>query len=452
MIEQRLLGCILREPTFLDKIPNLKPHHFLMEDMGKIYGVLVDLYEHGVMPSIFAYNYIFPACRGIGIDLAEDSLKSLKNASKIDDDICELASLIVEAKEQKILNDIGTWLQEQLFDGNNSEKIRSELINRLSETNNSLVDLVHISDAVSLATKDAENRAILFRQGKPTGITTGNKEYDELTRGWQKGTLNILAGRSGQGKSSYALYLAQSAAKSGSPGIFFSIEMSNTELLGKVISSKINGLTYDSYLRGDIKDHHFKDMQFAEEELGKLPIHFNDSTLLKLKDIESTIRRFKRKGQCEWVIIDYLQKIKVYGEGKRTREQIVSEISWTLKNIAKELEIPIIALAQLNREVEGRGNNIPILSDLRESGSIEQDADTVTFIYRPAKYDKTEINHPKHGIITDLLDKAILVLAKNRHGACGSIIVRHNPELSIFYDYDHDYSNITENYHDTNPF
>ncbi len=109
MIEQRLLGCILREPTFLDKIPNLKPHHFLMEEMGKIYGVLVDLYEHGIMPSIFAYNYIFPACRGIGIDLAEDSLKSLKNASKIDDDICELASLIVEAKEQKIFRSFRRW-------------------------------------------------------------------------------------------------------------------------------------------------------------------------------------------------------------------------------------------------------------------------------------------------------------------------------------------------------
>lgn len=450
MIEQKLLGCILCEPTMLDKIQSLKPEHFLLEDLGKIYGVLTSLYESGVMPSIMSYNHIIPACRGVGIDLTLESLKTLKNAHELGDDISSLASQIIESREHKTLNEIVSWVQDQLFNGVNSEKIRSELANKLADSHsNGMLQLVHISEAVGVATKDAENRAILFRQGKPTGITTAINDYDLLTRGWQKGTLNILAGRSGQGKSSFALHLAQAAAKSGSPGIFFSIEMSNTELLGKVISSRINGLSYDRYLRGDISDNHFANMGVAERELSKLPIHFNDSTTIKIRDIESIIRRFKRKGQCEWVIVDYLQKIRVDDENKKIREQVVSEVSGALKNIAKDLEIPIIALAQLNRTVEARSNNIPMLSDLRESGAIEQDADTVTFIYRPIKYDKTEINHPKYGLITDLSDKAVLVVAKNRHGACGNVILRHNPELSQFYDYE---INFNTNYHDTNPF
>lgn len=224
-----------------------------------------------------------------------------------------------------------------------------------------------------------------MQRGKPTGIPSGFSAIDKFTGGWQKSDLIILAGRPGMGKTTFALTCARNAFYDhGKPGLIISIEMSTEQLLTKLIASEAK-IPTSKLKKGETTDEEMELIGKVSNKFYTEKLLIDDTAGITLIDIRSKAIANKTKYGIEWIVIDYLQLIS-NPESAGNREQEISSISRGLKQLAKELDLPIIALSQLSREVEKRGNKKPQLSDLRESGAIEQDADMVCFLYRPEYY------------------------------------------------------------------
>jgi replicative DNA helicase len=227
-----------------------------------------------------------------------------------------------------------------------------------------------------------------------TGVTSGFPSLDKVTYGWQPTDLIILAARPAVGKTAFALNLARSAAMNPvkpTAVAFFSLEMSSSQLVQRILSAE-SEIWLEKISRGKLEEHEMKQLyKKGIEKLSNAPIFIDDTAALNIFELRAKCRRLKNKHNVGLIIIDYLQLMSGSSDRQSNREQEISKISRDLKGMAKELQVPIIALSQLSREVEKRkdGNKMPQLSDLRESGAIEQDADMVMFLYRPEYYDIT---------------------------------------------------------------
>jgi replicative DNA helicase len=235
------------------------------------------------------------------------------------------------------------------------------------------------------------------KEGGITGVPTGFKELDKITSGWQPSDLVIVAARPGMGKTSFTLALAQNAAKDHNKGVaIFSLEMANQQLVQRLISME-SEIESRKLRNGQLEDYEWQQLHHSVDKMHSLPIFIDDTPAINIFELRAKCRRLKQNHDIQLVIIDYLQLMSSSPNEKRgNREQEISSISRGLKGLAKELEVPVIALSQLSRAVETRGGEKrPQLSDLRESGAIEQDADIVTFIYRPDYYDLDDPTVPK---------------------------------------------------------
>ncbi len=275
------------------------------------------------------------------------------------------------------------------------------------------------------------------RKDDITGVPTGFPKLDALTYGWQPTDLIILAARPSVGKTAFALNLARAAAlhptKPTAVG-FFSLEMSSSQLVTRILSAE-SGIHLEKITRGKLEDHEME--QLHKKGISRLmnsPIFIDDSAGLNIFELRAKCRRLKTKHNVGLIIIDYLQLMSGSADRNSNREQEISKISRDLKGLAKELSIPIIALSQLSREVEKRaaGSKIPQLSDLRESGAIEQDADMVMFLYRPDYYDivTDEMGNDSKGLVQ-------VKIAKHRNGSLETIDLRAQLNIQKFYEEDH---------------
>jgi replicative DNA helicase len=265
-----------------------------------------------------------------------------------------------------------------------------------------------LRDSLQESLKDLEKST--RNKGEITGLSTGFPSIDRQLLGLQPGQLIIIAARPGVGKTSLVLnWVVNGAKQSGLPVAIYSMEMLTNELGLRILSSEAS-IDSRKLRTKDFGPHEMKNMFTAVQSLSRLPIVINDSGASTLLDIRSQCRRLKAEQGLGMIVIDYLQLMQPHVK-KNSREQEISEISRGLKELAKELEVPIIALSQLNRSSESRTDKRPQLSDLRESGAIEQDADIVCLIHRP---DVTDPNSPKKGIAT-------LIVAKNRAGESGDV-------------------------------
>ncbi len=276
-----------------------------------------------------------------------------------------------------------------------------------------------------------------------TGVPTGFTDLDRLTSGWQPSDLIIVAARPGMGKTSFTLALARNAAVDFNKGVaFFSLEMSNLQLVQRLISmeAEISG----SKLRtGQLEDYEWQQLQSAIEKMSEVPIYIDDTPGINIFELRAKCRRLKMQHDIQMVIIDYLQLMTGGGEsGKGNREQEISMISRSLKALAKELSVPVIALSQLSRAVETRGGTKrPQLSDLRESGAIEQDADIVSFIYRPEYYSILEDEEGQ-----SLKGVGEIIVAKHRNGALKTVKLKFTDHFAKFSDLDDpDFDDLTKN-------
>lgn len=268
---------------------------------------------------------------------------------------------------------------------------------------------------------------------KIQGVPSGIRAIDEKTGGWQKSDLIIMAGRPGMGKTSFVLSIARNAAIDyNCPVAFFSLEMSASQLVQRLFSME-SGIDAGHIAKGNLSEEEWIKLMDNIGQLESSNLIIDDTPALTVFDLRAKCRRLKHKHDIKMVIIDYLQLMQGGAEKSSksgNREQEISYISRSLKALAKELDIPVIALAQLSRAVETRGGTKrPMLSDLRESGSIEQDADMVLFIYRPEYYklDTFEDNSPSAG-------QADIMFEKNRHGSPGNVRVRFQSQYTKFSD------------------
>jgi replicative DNA helicase len=254
------------------------------------------------------------------------------------------------------------------------------------------------------------------------GISTGLRDLDDLTSGLQKSDLIIIAGRPSMGKSALAGNIAQYTAMNGKVVAFFSLEMPAESLMMRFLAGQ-SGIDSRHLRRGFVRDNQWPHLISAASGISNTPLFINDKPDLTPMELRATARRLKAEHGLELLIVDYIQLMRVPGRYD-TREQAVAEISRTLKAIARELSIPVIGLSQLNRQVDARPEKRPILSDLRESGAIEQDADIIAFIYRDEVYNKREEN-PERGF-------AEIEIAKHRNGPRGTIKLRFDAPLQTF--------------------
>ena len=282
-------------------------------------------------------------------------------------------------------------------------------------------DYVPLSDAVTAAIEEIEKAKM--SEGGMMGVPTGFAELDEKTNGFAPGQMIIVAARPAMGKSTLALDIARSGSVgAGATTVFFSLEMGRAEIAMRLLAAEAS-IPMQTLRKGALDQRDFTKLAATQARINEAPLFIDDSPNLTLVEIRAKCRRLKQRHNLKMVVIDYLQLLS---SGKRveSRQQEVSEFSRALKLLSKELEVPVVALSQLNRASEQRSDKMPAISDLRESGSLEQDADMVILLHRESSYEK---DNPRAG-------EADLILAKQRNGPTGTVTVAFQGHYSRFQD------------------
>ena len=330
---------------------------------------------------------------------------------------------VIETKAFDETIDVDELMQE-------AEGSLFELSQKNMRQNYTAIDPI-LKQAVAILQKAAANTAGL------TGIPTGYTDLDDKTSGWQNSDLVIIAGRPAMGKTAFALSLAKNIAiDQHIPVAFFSLEMSNVQLANRLISN-VCEISGKKILNGQLDNEEWMRLDKNLRKMQEAPMYIDDTPGLSIFELRTKARRLVREKNVKMIMIDYLQLMNANGMKFGSRQEEVSTISRSLKGLAKELNIPILALSQLNRTVENREGiegKRPQLSDLRESGAIEQDADMVCFVHRPEYY---HILQDEKG--NDLRGMAQIIIAKHRKGATGDVLLTFRGEFTRFQNPGEDY-------------
>ena len=462
--EQGLLGALLLENQAVEKINEfLKPEHFYHPTHGAIFQAILILCDRGQVADPVTLKAYFAK---------DDGLAHVGGAAYL----AELAANVVSvantyAYGQAIYD---TFLRRQLINvgedmahsANNHDLDNSPMAQietaeatlfKLAEHGDYKKGFVSFQDSLTETIKNAEKA--FLSDSTVTGVTTGFRDLDKKLGGLHPSDLLILAARPSMGKTSLAINIGYKAAqayvasggKEGARVGIFSLEMSSEQLALRILSDASN-IGSEKIRRGDITQDDFHRFAESSQKLSTLPLYIDDSAALNISGIRTRARRLQRQHGLDLIILDYLQLLG--GTGKRAsdnRVQEISEISRGLKTLAKELEVPVLALSQLSRQVENRENKRPQLSDLRESGSIEQDADVVMFIYREEYYLARE-EPSQHANETPekfgdryarwqeqlarTTNVAEVIVSKQRHGPIGTVELFFEGEYTRFADLD----------------
>lgn len=290
-------------------------------------------------------------------------------------------------------------------------------------------NLKHVKTLVNSSMELAYERVDRVRKGETSGITSGLTDLDSYLNGFEGGKLYVIGARPAMGKTAIALKLAKSASMTGKNVAIFSLEMSGESLADRLILGESN-IESDRYSSGYLSDEDLKQLDKDINPLFNLPIYVDDNSNSTIRKMEAKSRYLQKREGCDMIIIDYLQLTD--GEGNNfNREQEIASISRGAKKMAKNLNVPVILLSQLSRVVEARPDKKPLLSDLRESGAIEQDADVVMFIYRAEYYKQVLLDNSNMEIENGIE----LIVAKNRSGKTGSVFCQHDGTLNKIFDY-----------------
>ncbi|HEY7796717.1 MAG TPA: replicative DNA helicase, partial [Microbacteriaceae bacterium] len=332
------------------------------------------------------------------------------------------ASIVAEKAVLRRLIEAGTRIAQSGYDS------QGEVLELVNEAQSEIFKVASASsgdDFVALNTsiEDAihEMEAAQNRGGELTGIATGFTELDQLTHGLHPGQLVILAARPAMGKSTLALDIARNAALvKGNSTIFFSLEMGRAEIAMRLLSAE-SAISLQSMRKGMLAEKDWSKIAATRGKINDAPLYIDDSPNMTLVEIRAKCRRLAQQTDLKMVVIDYLQLL-TSGKKVESRQQEVSEFSRALKLLAKELGVPVIAISQLNRQTEQSKDKKPELSHLRESGSLEQDADVVVLLHREGVFER---DHPRAG-------EADLILAKQRNGPTGTVVVAFQGQYSRF--------------------
>ncbi len=435
-LEEVVLGAMMIDKKGVDEVIDiLSPEAFYKEAHQHIFEAILKLFESSEPIDLLTVSSQLKKDAKLDVVGGDFYLISLTQKVSSSAHIEFHARIILQKFIQRSLIKISNEIIEDSYDETQDvfdllDKAESKLydvtqgnIKKSSETAQNLV---------IQAKKKIED--ISNKQGL-SGIPSGYDKLDKLTSGWQPSDLVIVAGRPGMGKTAFTLSMARNmAVNQNIPVAFFSLEMSSVQLITRLISSE-TGLSSEKLRTGRLQEHEWKQLNIKVKDLEKAPLYIDDTPSLSIFDLRAKARRLKSQHDIQLVVIDYLQ-LMTGGNSKSTgnREQEISMISRNLKALAKELNVPVIALSQLSRAVETRGGSKrPLLSDLRESGAIEQDADIVSFIYRPEYYKIDEWDDEER---TPTEGQAEFIVAKHRNGGLDNIRLRFVKELGRFENLD----------------
>ncbi|MCG5125615.1 replicative DNA helicase [Candidatus Saccharibacteria bacterium] len=428
--EKSLLGSILLDSTtFPDILEKLKPIDFYHQIHGHIYRAMMNLYERSQPIDLVTLTSELKSLKLLKEVGGATYISNLTMVVPTAANALSYANLVEQASIRRRLIKAGTEIATKAYDSANEVgamlgQAEKELF-AVSDSNTK-TDYTALSDLLV----DAYDRMEMLSKNKGAlrGLKTGFRDLDNKTAGLQKGDLIIIGARPAMGKTTFAQNLAYNVAGINKCGVlFFSMEMAKNEIVDRIISTTSN---VDSWRirTGNISNDDFAKIGDALGEMGEIPLYLDDTSSMTILELRNKARRAHHDHNIGLIIVDYLQLITGSDRYAGNRVQEVTEISRGLKILARELEIPVIALAQLSRGVTGRDDPRPVLSDLRESGSIEQDADLVMFLHRVDYYHQEEGYEPTN--ITELL------MAKHRHGAIGKIELYFHPELLRFMNLD----------------
>ena len=427
-IEQALMFlCLNGDDNYREIAPQLIEDYFADDTALKTFKLINAIMKDGKQPTFVTFGQYATKDKALTPQQIA-SVTQWGNELSYSEPINQYIAIL---KDEHIKRNINTILTEQAL-GLGKESSGSETAVNIIKRLNTLIENGSPTDNIistpQLTHEERQayyRRAALHQSGKTSGLNTGIAALNRFTGGFHP-ELIIIAGRPSMGKTALALY---HACQFNEPGIYFNLEMNQSQLCQRLILQHANDSINSARLRdGNLSQPELHAFETTIGLVEKLPITIYDKPRCGVHEAIRIMRREARKNNCKWAIIDYLQLMTIEGFRGGNREAEVAEISRTLKAAQKELNIPIIALAQLSRQVEQRADKRPILSDLRESGSIEQDADTVMFVYRPEYYGlMDESGNPYSSDVFYLFEK-------HRQGSTGEVRFKHNSTLTSFHD------------------
>lgn len=457
--EQELLGAILVNNETFDRVSDfLEPAHFFIAAHQEIYNKSSQLIRAGKVASPVTLKTFFPQDTTIAdLPVLQYLFRLVANATSIinaEDYGRAIRELAVRRNLITIGHDMVNIAYDAPIEMPPSAQIEDaeRRLYELAEKGQSNTGFGSFSDALTEAVEMAA--AAYQRDGQLSGISTGITDLDAKLGGLQPSDLIVLAGRPGMGKSALATNIAFNMARAhrsaaGSDGRqtttngaivgFYSLEMSSEQLATRILAEQ-SGVPSSDIRRGSITEDQFQKLAIASQEMQTAPLYLDQTGGLSIAQLAARARRLKRQHGLDMIVVDYLQLVT--GSSKRSSEnrvQEITEITTSLKALAKELSVPVLALSQLSRQVESREDKRPMLSDLRESGSIEQDADVVLFVFREKYY--VQAKKPAEGTeeffkwqadMERVHNKAEVIIGKQRHGPTGTVELRFDEQITRF--------------------
>lgn len=429
--EKSLLGAILIADKILPEILTIiRPKDFYEERHQIIFEAMMSLYDQHRPVDLLTLTSELKSTKKLKEIGGAPYLTELSNFVPAASHAKAYAEIIEKASTRRRLIKAGTEIANKAFeDDADVQSLIGSAEKELFEVSDKIVKSDYVAMDELLADAFDRIEELQKNKGALRGLKTGFRDLDKKTAGFQKGDLIIIGARPAMGKTTFAQNLTYNIASMNKKGVlFFSMEMAANEIVDRMISD-VSGVDNWKMRTGNLSEEEFQKIGEALGEMDELPIYIDDTSSMTIMDLRNKARRAMHDHDIGIVIVDYLQLIQGSDRYKGNRVQEVTEISRGLKILARELEIPVVALAQLSRSVTGRDDPRPVLSDLRESGSIEQDADLVMFLHRPDYYRQNDDNYEETHI-TELL------VAKHRHGAVGKIELYFHPELLRFMSLD----------------
>src|SRR4051794_25384573 len=430
--EQSVLGAMmLSKDAIADVVEVIKPGDFYRPAHQLVYDAVLDLYARGEPADAVTVSAELTSNGQLNRVGGASYLHTLISMVPTAANAGYYAAIVADRATLRRLVTAGTRIVQMGYDassGNNDvvgsvddvvDRAQAEIY-EVTERRTS-EDYVHIETLLQSTLDEIEK--ISATGGIGMGIPTGFQQLDEITNGLHPGQMVTVAGRPGSGKSTLALDFARSAAiKNGRPAVIFSLEMSRIEIMMRMFSAEAT-VSLQNMRSGHMSDQDWTRLARRSSELAEAPLFIDDSPNLTMMEIRAKARRLRQRHDLQLIVIDYLQ-LMTSGKRVESRQQEVSEFSRAVKLLAKELDLPVVVLSQLNRGPEQRTDKKPMLSDLRESGSIEQDSDVVLLVHRPDLYEPE----------TERAGEADLILAKHRNGPTATCAVAFQGRYSRFTD------------------
>lgn len=435
-LEEAVLGALMLEKDAVNDVIDILSHEsFYKESHQKIYAAVQKLFANSEPIDILTVTEELRKSGDLDFAGGPFYISQLTNRVASSANVEFHARIIAQKYIQRKLIEISSNTLRNAYDETADvfellDKAEADLFNVAEGNIRKNYDTM--AELVQQAIKKVEE--LSKKEDGVSGVPTGFTELDRVTSGFHPADMIVLAARPGMGKTAFVLSLARNTAVDFNLGVtIFSLEMSSLQLVNRLITGE-TGLSGEKIKKGNLEPHEWEQLNTKVGRLTNAPLFIDDTPALSVFEMRAKCRRLKAQHDIQMVIIDYLQLMSAGGDGKGNREQEISTISRSIKSVAKELSIPFIALSQLSRSVETRGGDKrPMLSDLRESGAIEQDADMVMFIYRPEYYGITEDEegNPTQG-------RGEIIIAKHRNGSLENIQLKFIGSQAKFANLDTD--------------